>query len=155
MLKPAIFQQQFVALRNLAFLCGDTTSAPRISSAAMEEEHVKLFVASAFALFCLSAVGGHAQTDPEHHGSITGAYEYLDAQGADHSYTSLHGFDAVTALAVSKNSDLFFSFNGFYKNGEHVNGFTGGPLYKLRPIGRVTPLGFTEVGDSRTWLKAW
>ena len=112
---------------------------------------MKPFVA--FALFCLSSIAGHTQTDPEHHGSITGAYEYLDAQSATGSYTSLHGFDAVAALAVSKNSDMFFSFNGFYTNGEHVNGFTGGPLYKLHPIGRVTPLGFTEFGDSRTSLK--
>lgn len=109
---------------------------------------MRLFVPFAFALFSLSSVAGHTQTDPEHHGSITGAYEYLDAQGADHSYTSLHGFDAVAALAVSKNSDVY----GFNKNGEHVNGFTGGPLYKLHPVGRVTPLGFMEVGDTRTSL---
>ena len=29
----------------------------------------------------------------------------------------------------------------------------GGPLYKLHAIGRVTPLGFTEFGDSRTSLQ--
>lgn len=93
-----------------------------------------------------------AQTDPDHHGSITGAYEYLDAQGSSGQYTSLHGFDVVPALAISKNTDVFFSFNGFYKQREHVNGFTGGPLYKLHAIGRVTPLGFTEIGSSRTSL---
>lgn len=104
--------------------------------------------------FCvLTAVYCAAQTDPDHHGSVTGAYEYLDAQGSSGQYTSLHGFDAVAALATGKNTAVFFSFNGFYKKGEHVNGFTGGPLYKLASIGRVTPLGFTEVGDSRTSLE--
>ena len=114
---------------------------------------MKSLIASVFAVV-LTMSGGYAfaQTDPDHHGSITGAYEYLDAQGSSGQYTSLHGFDAVGALAVSKNSDVFFSFNGFYKNNEHVNGFTGVPLYKLHSIGRLTPLGFTEIGDSRTSL---
>ena len=103
----------------------------------------------------LAAMAGRscfAQTDPNHHGSITGAYEYLDAQGSSGQYTSLHGFDVVPALAIGKNTDVFFSFNGFYKQKEHVNGFTGGPLYKLHAVGRVTPFGFTEIGDSRTSL---
>lgn len=82
-------------------------------------------------------------------GDVVLGYEYLNAQTPTGSRNGMQGWHAQLEINMNKHFGIFLDNGNFYAAPENVHSVTGGLLYKIKKLGRLTPNMFAEVGESR------